>query len=377
MKKLRLISAAGALFVFIMSAAAISAGAPPKRSCNSDWVRLQIPESLALVTGIPQSSQVAVDASGIWLAESDLEFEKGSRVLYSTILNWRNIASPVKLIKAVDRSSYESRISAASTSSQGVRFGGDYSSKKENPGYLARPLILEWDRQKLRVVSLNPLVFKDTKATAALIFGLDGDWAAGELDLKDEKGKLVAWPLILHRDANGWRMVDMPAEVPSARLTALRVLSPDNVLFVGQTLISNFLLHWNGSGLSEITFPDDSNGVAIEVAGSSSSGFWVTTDAEEVYRWDGTSGSWTKLPDLPYSARDIVATGAGEVLVAADRNLFEWQNGLWQPVFSPKQMKKLFGGQGRALFVTVATDGKTSVAAGFSPGHRFVIACKR
>lgn len=150
-------------------------------------------------------------------------------------------------------------------------------------------------------------------------------WAVG--GSRDASGALA--PRIIH--ASGAQVVPVPAPAGEYILTAVWGSGPSDVWAGGgvpdsrQVKGAGVLLHWDGSAWQRVDAPALGR-LITSLSGTGPADAWATTEAGEVWRWNG--GSWTRLDggsDLPLygvwvggaapAVRDVWVVGAtGSIL---------------------------------------------------------------
>lgn len=161
---------------------------------------------------------------------------------------------------------------------------------------IATALTEHWDGTSWQVIPTPDFGAKWN--TLAGVDGLNDDdvWAVGTLEQNLDRTDA----LILHWDGTKWTQVATPPIDTSNYLTAVAVVSANNVWAVGTSFqdsqFKKMILHWDGSNWTRVTTGDAAGqGDLAAIAVANSNDIWAA--GTSLLHWDGAA--WIAVTDFP------------------------------------------------------------------------------
>ncbi|GID91210.1 hypothetical protein ACFQFC_11540 [Amorphoplanes digitatis] len=160
-------------------------------------------------------------------------------------------------------------------------------------------------------------------------------WAVGYYTNSGESG-VLAHPLAVHYDGNGWTETELPQSGTGTFLHSVTAVSANDVWAVGSKngYREPVAYHWNGSAWSEAAIPaatGSGNNILYGVAGTAANQVWAvgyTSSGSDrqplVLRWNGTAFTAESVPRQEFGGMlaGVAATGGPTVFAAGTRTDF-------------------------------------------------------
>jgi hypothetical protein len=167
-------------------------------------------------------------------------------------------------------------------------------------------------------------------------------WAVGSSFSTDSSGDTIATPLIEHFTGTDWSVVSAPSPAAGGELTAVTVISANNIWAVGHAGLGrggNLIEHFDGMSWSIVASPQLTDSFLTGVSGTSAGDVWAVGsvgrfDSIEILNFNGTS--WSSVSGLPADSalESVVAIAPNNVwAVGADIEHFDGMS--WSIVPSP------------------------------------------
>jgi hypothetical protein len=203
-------------------------------------------------------------------------------------------------------------ISFDSTTDGWAFFGDDGGIEYPNGSIGERWHDARWTRAPLALVAPSPTTdyYQFPYVTAAASLSPASAWAVGHFGVNSASPRT---PLIEHWDGTQWSTVPSPALQPDPALTALAVVSPDDIWAVGAQAVPEtsyfgtpLAEHWDGTKWTIVPVPAGQGPATLTaVSAAGPDDVWAvgmqqlsSGTAPLVEHWDGSSWSVQQVPGI-------------------------------------------------------------------------------
>ena len=167
-------------------------------------------------------------------------------------------------------------------------------------------------------------------------------WAVGSGGSLNSSGAFIPTTLIEHYNGTAWSVVASPTPTGGGVLSAVTVISANNVWavgHVGEGRGGNLIEHYNGTAWSIVASPQGADSFLTGVSGTSATDVWAVGsvgrfDSVEILHFNGTA--WSVAPGVPEdSALEGVVALAPNDVWAVGADIEHFNGTTWSVVPSP------------------------------------------